>query len=68
MRHDSDYLAMTEDLGIKITIEEYDNLSPSRIKRLIDIQQQRLEYKAKRAEEERKRQEREAIHRKIITK
>lgn len=65
MRHDSDYLAMTEDLGIKMTIEEYDKLSPSRIKRIIEIQQQRLEYKAKRAEEERNRQEREAIRRRI---
>lgn len=59
---------MTEDLGIKISIEEYDRLSPSRIKRLIDIQQDRLEYKAKRAEDERRRQERNSARQKIMRK
>ena len=57
---------MTEDLGIKISIQEYDQLSPGRIKRLIDIQQERLEYRAKRAEQERQRQERDAVRNKII--
>ena len=59
---------MTEDLGIKISIDEYDRLSPSRIKSLIEIQQNRLEYKAKRAEEERRRQEREATRQRIVRK
>ena len=59
---------MTEDLGIKISIEEYDRLSPSRIKRLIDIQQDRLEYKAKRAEDERRRQERNSAIQKMMRK
>lgn len=68
MRHDSDYLIMTEDLGIKISMSEYDLLSPSRIKRIIDIQQQRLEYKAKRAEDERRQQERSTVRRTIMKK
>lgn len=59
---------MTEDLGMKLSLSDYDNISPKRIKMMIDIQQYRLEEKAKRAEAERRRQERETARQKIMAK
>ena len=63
-----DFLIITEDLGIKLSLSDYDNISPKRLKMLIDIQQERIEAKAKRAEAERKKQEREAARQKIMRK
>lgn len=63
-----DYLIVTEDLGMKLSLSDYDSISPKRLKMMIDIQQARLEEKAKRAESERRRQEQETIRRKITAK
>lgn len=39
-----------------------------RIKQMIDMQHERLEYRAKRAEEERKKREREEARKRILKK
>lgn len=53
---------------MKLSLSDYDSISPKRLKMMIDIQQARLEEKAKRAESERRRQEQETIRRKITAK
>lgn len=63
-----DYLIATEDLGMKLSLSDYDSISPKRLKMMIDIQQLRLEERAKRAEEERRKAEKENARRKIMAK
>lgn len=59
---------LTEDLGIHMTLEEYDRIPLKRIKTIIDVQQRRLEQKARRAKIEEERRAREAARNKIMKK
>lgn len=51
-----------------MTLDEYDRISPKRAKLIIDVQQHRLEERAKRAKIEDERRAKEAIRNKIIRK
>ena len=56
INHERDWLYLVKDLGVPITLTEFDNLSRKRISRLIAVQEKRLEKEA----EEKKRQLKEA--------
>ena len=59
---------MTIDYQIPMSIEDFDKLTERRIMRLIKIQSKRLEEKAARMEEERKKAEREAARKASMKK
>ena len=46
LRHDQDWLYLVKDLGVPLSINEFDNLSRRRISRIISIQEKRLEREA----------------------
>ena len=41
MRHDANYLALTQDLGVKMSLEEFDNLTERRIHRIMKEQKEK---------------------------
>lgn len=59
---------MTVDYQIPISVEEFDAMTEKRILRLIEIQGERLEEKARRLEKERKEAERKAAKNAILRK
>ena len=56
LNHERDWLYLVKDLGVPISLSEFDNLSRKRISRIIGIQEKRLEKEA----EEKRRQLKEA--------
>ena len=43
LNHERDWIYLTKDLGINMTLKEFDSLSRKRISRIISIQEKKLE-------------------------
>lgn len=68
MRHDADYLALTQDLGVKMSLEEFDNLTERRIHRIMVSQDKRLKERERIMKEQKEKEARQNIRNNIMRK
>lgn len=60
VNHERDWIYLTKDLGINMTLGEFDSLSRKRISRIISIQEKKLEHENEIKQKQLKEAERQA--------
>lgn len=60
MNHERDWIYLTKDLGLRMTLGEFDSLSRKRISRLIKIMEAKTQREAEMREQQMKDAERKA--------